>query len=775
MNSAIPEAEPNGPHTALQRADQQHALQRLADIRLAPRAEQDDEDTIDLREYWEILVRRRWTVFTVIFFVVLATLLATFLATPIYRGSLLLQIDREEGKVLEYQNLMPEDSRDANEFYQTQYELLQSRSLARRVIDQLGLQPADVDEGGEDSLLGGLKQAVKDLVAGLSGSSKTGSSAGAEQREPDLERAFLEQLTVEPVRNSRLVRIYYDSPDAAEAAAVVNAVADSFTNMNLERRFDASAYAKNFLQERLQQVRANLEDSEQRLIAYAKAREIVDLEDRLSILLQQLREMSSELNQAQAERIAAEAEYNELTQAGAYSSAKVLGSEVVRVLKERKADFEGQYQEGLKVYKPGYPKMQQLARQIAEVERGIEQEAQAIVASVKGAYQAKIREEAQLTLRVQEIKEEILALQDRSTDYQTLKREVDTNRELYDGLLQRMKEIGVVAGIGTNNVSVVDRARVPRSPYKPSLSKNLALALAIGLLGGVLLAFLFETLDDTIKVGDEVERRLGAAVLGVFPMASEKAASAEKDSVALRTFAEPQGHLAESARSLRTSLVFSTAEGAPPVLHFTSASPGEGKTTTATNTAIAFAQTGSKVLLIDCDLRNPSLHRIFSLGNDKGLTHLLAGDAKPVDVAQPTAVPRLFAITSGPLPPNPVELLSSAKMLDLLRLATERFDHVVLDGPPVIGLADALVLANLARATIFVVEPGATRKGALDGAVKRLGSANARILGAVLQKVGRSGSKYGYGYGYGYDYAYHYSYSYGEKGRGMTVPEQAAG
>ncbi len=756
MSSVEAASAPQSPSNPLLAADQRQALQRLDEIRLVPRAESEDDDVIDLREYWAILVRRRWTVLIAMALVVLVATLATFLSTPIYRGTLLLQIDREEGKVLEYQNLMPEDARNANDFYQTQYELLKSRSLARRVIEQLGLQPEEEEEG---SFLAELKRGIQEWITTATAGGQDTAGPGTAD-EPDLEAAFLEQLTVAPVRNSRLVRIHYDSPDPVEAATVTNAVADNFVHMNLERRFDASAYAKGFLEERLQQVRATLEDSEQKLIEYAREREIVNLDDRLSILLQQLREMSTELTEAQGDRIAAEAEYSEMLQQGTFSSAKVLSSKVIEILKARKVDLEGQYQEGLKVYKPGYPKMQQIRQQIAEIDRTIAQETQSIVESIKASYQAKIRAEAQLTLRLQEIKEEILALQDRSTDYQTLKREVDTNRQLYDGLLQRMKEIGIVAGIGTNNISIVDRARVPRAPHKPSLTKNLALALVIGLLGGVLLAFLFETLDDTIKGGEEVERRLDAPVLGVFPLATGKAAATSDVPAGLLTFVDPKSHLAESARSLRTSLVFSTAEGAPRVLHFTSANPGEGKTTAATNAAIAFAQTGSKVLLIDGDLRNPSLHRLFSLSNHSGLTHFLAGEVKPADIAQPTQVPRLFTITSGPLPPNPVELLSSAKMLDLLRQAAERFDHVILDSPPVIGLADALVLANLARATIFVVAPGSTRKGELDGAVKRLKSANARILGAVLQKVGRAGS--GYGYGYGYDYAYHYVYGYGD-------------
>ncbi|MEY6431476.1 polysaccharide biosynthesis tyrosine autokinase [Thioalkalicoccus limnaeus] len=736
------------------------ALQRVTEPYL-PRSEPADDDTIDLREYWHILVRRRWTLFAVLALTIVATVLVTFLSTPIYRATLLLQIDREEGRVLEFQNVTAEEARNTTDFYQTQYELLRSRALAQRVVDQLGMQPAATAETA--SFFGELKRSVRGWIAGAAASEETAAEAGRDPPTSNLAEALLRQLTVAPVRNSRLVRIHYDSPDPIEAAAVANAVAENFINMNLERRFDASAYAKTFLDEQLQQVRASLEDSERHLIQYAREREIVNLDDRLSTLLQQLGEMSSQLTRAQAERIQAEAEYAEILQQGGATSAKVLASGVIDRLKSRRTDLEIEYQEGLKVFQPGYPTMQQLQRQMAEIDQSIERETQAIVGAVQATYQAKIRQEATLTQRLQEIKDEVLALQDRSSDYQTLRREVDTNRELYDGLLQRMKEIGVVAGIGTNNISIVDRAQVPRGAYKPSLTRNLALALAIGLLGGVLLAFLFETLDDTVKTGDDVERRLGAPVLGVFPLAQGLAASGDGGNPALQTFREPQGPLAESARSLRTSLVFSTADGAPKVLHFTSASPGEGKTTAAVNTAIAFAQSGSKVLLIDADLRNPSLHRAFSLANTIGLTNYLAGDIQPADIAQPTEVPRLFTITSGPLPPNPVELLSDAKMLDLLRLGTERFDHVILDSPPVIGLADALVLANLARATVFVVEPGATRKGLLEGAAKRLSTANARMLGALLQKVGRVGSGYGYGYGYGYDYAYHYSYAYGNR------------
>ncbi|MEA3275986.1 MAG: polysaccharide biosynthesis tyrosine autokinase [Pseudomonadota bacterium] len=747
----------------LELAAQQKELQRFNEIAMAPRPERDDEDVIDLREYWNVLMRRKWTLITVLAVSMVVALLVSFLSTPIYRSTLLLQIEREEGKVLEYQSLTPEETVNAKDFYQTQYELLQSRSLARRVIDQLGLQTSNsFSQEDEASYLAGL---IRELKAKISGS----DTAQAPQ-EPDLEELFLENLNVSPVKNSRLVRINYESPDPEEAAAIANAVADNFVNTTLERRFDASSYAKTFLEERIQQVRANLEDSERRLIAYAREREIVNLDDKLDILMQKLKEMSSQLVMAEAQRIEAEAEYQEMAEDDGAGNINVLESPVIQKLKERKAELESEYQEKLRIYKPGYPKMQQLQQQIAEIRQEIAQESASIGNSVRTTFEAKIRQEAKLQMRIGEIKDEILALQDRSTDYQTLKREVDTNRELYDGLLQRMKEIGVAAGIGTNNISIVDAAEVPRLKYKPSLTKNLAIAIALGLFGGVLLAFLFETLDDTVKTSEDVEKRVGAPVLGVIPLSHAKEHGIDEEDMPLLASKDPKSPLAEAFRSLRASLIFSTAEGAPKVMHFTSPSPGEGKTTSATSTAITFAQTGSKVLLIDADLRNPSLHRAFSLHNSSGLTNYLAGDSKAAEIAQPTQVPRLFAITSGPLPPNPVELLSSAKMLDLVSLAADRFDYVIIDGPPVIGLADALVLANLASATLFVVESGGTRASPLEGSIKRLRAANAVILGAVLEKFGRGGS----GYGYGYSYDYHYTYNYGGGAEEAALPKQAS-
>ena len=754
-NTAVP-AGAVGPENQLQVQEVRQRIAQRGGYPMIPGAApglESDEDVIDLRAYWGILVRRRWTVFTVVGIAVVTALLASYLATPIYRSGVLVQIEQESGKVVEYESVTPENAGDRKDFYQTQYELLRSRSLARRVIDQLGLRSSKTFVPDAQSSF--VRDSTNSLKALISGREEREAGQNPERR---IEGQFLARLSVSPVKNSRLVKIEFESPDPEEAAAVANAVAENFVNTTLERRYEASSYAKTFLEERIQQVRANLEDSERRLIDYAKEREIINLDDKLEILMNLLKDMSKEQVTAESERIAAEVEYQQIAKSGAALTSGALESPVIQKLKERHAELTAEYQDKLKVFKPGYPEMQQIQQRIAEVERQIAEESATVGAAARVTYEAKLQHEAKITARINEIKAEILALQDRSTDYQTLKREVDTNRQLYDGLLQRMKEVGVVAGIGTNNISIVDAAEVPLGRYKPNLKKNLAIAIALGLFGGIALAFLLETLDDSVKSTDEVERRIGAPVLSLIPwMSGAKGENPEDTNYALLPFRDPKSALAEAYRSLKTSLIFATAEGAPRILHFASAGPGEGKTTSACATAITFAQSGSKVLLIDCDLRNPSLQKVFRLPNTEGLTNYLTGKMEPAQVAKPTEVTRLFVVTSGPLPPNPVELLSGARMMDLLQIASERFDYVIIDGPPVIGLADALILANLARATLFVVESAGTRAGALEGSVKRLRAANANILGAVFVKHGRGGE--GYGYGYGYDY--HYTYAYG--------------
>ncbi|KON80447.1 polysaccharide biosynthesis tyrosine autokinase [Azoarcus sp. PA01] len=708
--------------------------------------EEDDDDTIDLRAIWDTIVKRKWTVITFFAIVMVSVLTATFLMTPIYRASLTLQIERQEAKVLEYQGVTPNEMQgDTKDFYETQYELLKSRTLAQRVIDQLNLGDHPLFAEPEASPLASLK-------AFLTGGEEELVEGDAEQiRKLKLTKAFLEDLTIEPVRNSRLVKIHFDSPDPVLASRIVNAISEAFINVNLERRMDASSFAKVFLEERLQQLKVKLGETEKELVAFAREEQIVrGGEQEASVDTQVMQEFTTALAKAQQERIRAEALYQQLESGSVEGIPQVLENKVIQEFKGHKAKLETEYQENLKIYKPGYPKMVQLQSQIDEMQAKIAEELAHVRSGIRSAYQAARSQEAMLQVKMDESKRTVLGVQDRSIQYNILKREVDTNRQLYDGLLQRYKEVGVAGGVGVNNVSVVDKAEVPLQPFKPKTLLNALIAALLGLFGGIGLALLFEHLDDTIKDGESMERLLGLPVLGMVPLI-KRAGDAARELV-LEQLDDSRSGFSEAYRSLRTAMQFSTQDGIPKVLMVTSASMGEGKSTTALALAINLSQLGLKVLLVDADLRKASMHRKLGLANTAGLTNYLAGDSRPVDITQPTPYNKLFVITSGPLPPNPAELLGSAKMVALLDVAKDRFDCVIVDGPPVLGLADAPLLGSITDATVVVVEAGGTRKDFLAGALKRLRSTRTHVIGGVLTKIASRSGAQGYYYNSYYQY-----------------------
>lgn len=704
---------------------------------------------IRLREYWRVVSQHKVTILVFVFIVLLGTLVSTALQTPIFRSSVKIQIDREAAQVVDFQGVMPKESAYSYDFYQTQYELLRSRALARRVIERLGLESYSAFVGEESpSFFQQIRQWLSNLLQGKAVTPVEPDEETPEQP-PRLESLLLANLTVSPIEDSRLVVIHYDSPDPQLAARVVNALAQSFIDMNLERRFENTAYAKTFLSERIKQVRADLERSERRLVEYAGQRGIVDMEHKQGILMQKLQAVSQRMSEVEGRRIAAESTYKEMQATGIEAFSEVTENELIQTYKEKLADLEAKYAEDLNVYKPAYPKMRKLQDQIENLKAKIAHETRNIHDQLQAQFKAAVREQAMLESRMVDIKQQILDLQRRSTDYQALKRDVETNRELYDGLLQRIKEVGVAAGAGVNNVSIIDAGEVPAAAFKPNLRRNLQIALILGLVGGVGLAFLFEFLDDTVKSTSDVEQLTGLPVLGMIP---EVRQADEEESIALLSFENPKSPLAEAYRSCRTALTFATDHGVPEVLQVTSSGAGEGKTTTAINLALGFVQAGKNVLIVDADLRSPSLHSEFDLANDNGLTNYLVGDLRPRDVVQKSGLEGLYLLPSGPLPPNPAELLGSRHMDELLSSALDRFDVVLVDGPPVLGLADALVLANQCTATLLVVDAGVTRKDALRSALHRLRQARANVVGALLLKVGQGRS------GYGYDYNYHYNY-----------------
>ena len=706
--------------------------------------EPEDKDEIDLLSYWRILVKRRWTVLGALGIVVVSVLVGTLLMTPIYRATTSLQIDRETLQVVEVEGMSAVEGGRDSDFYQTQYELLRSRALAQRVASQLGL--------AEGEMLERLKppspwQALKRLFVG--GQDEVITEAEANQRDAAATAYIMRGLTVEPVRNSRLVRVHFDSPDPEFSERAANAIADAFIASNLERRFDSSSYAKTYLEDRLEELKLKLEDSERQLVEFAQQEQIVSSgEGSANLSEQNLGSLNAALADVRRDRIRAEARWR---QAQASKGTVLLGeigeNSIIKSLQERLSTLQAEYQDKLRLYKPGYPLMVQLKGQIEEVERQIAGEVANIKSAIQAEYLAAQEQERLLNEQMTGLKTEVLDLQSRSIQYNIFKREVDTNRQLYDGLLQRYKEIGVAGGVSSNNIAVVDRAQRGYK-FKPSLSKNLAMGLVAGLILGVLLALVFEYLDDTLKSPEDVEKQLGLSVLGVIPLL-------KAPMTPVRALEDPRSAFAEAYRSVRTALQFSTDSGVPRCLLVASATPSEGKSTTALTLAKNFAQLGKRVLIIDGDLRNPSLHRTLGKSNELGLSNYLAGASKATEVIQSTDTPGLMYMPTGPLPPNPAELLMGPKMLSLVSIASEKFDQVIIDGPPVMGLADAPILANLAHGTLLIVEAGETRIGVAKNALKRLHAARAHVIGALLTKFSAKHAGYGYAYG-GYNY-----YSYG--------------
>ncbi len=706
---------------------------------------QEDEESLNFKEYWAIIVRHKFTILLFTAIALVGTAIATSLQTPIYRSTVKLQIERNAPQIINFQgNATPVGIDYSYDFYKTQYQLLRSKALAKRIVEQLGLESSSQFQAKEKP---SFFRDIKNFFLGNdeSSSSRTAKPTSSES----LAYLLLANLSVEPIKDSQLINISFDSPNPELAAKVVNTLAKSFIDMSMERRFENVSYAKTFLNDRIKQVRANLEESEKKLVEYARDREVVNLDSKKTLLMQKLDALNQRMTEVESNRIRAQSMFQEMKKSGIQSFPQASENELIQTYKEKLLELETEYENKLSVFKPAYPEMRQLKRQITDLKQKISEEIGNLQAQVRADYQAAAREQTLLRKRMAEIKEQILNLQLKGTDYLVLKRDVETNRQLYDGLLQRIKEVGVAGGIDSNNISIIDRGEVPGAAYKPNMMHNLKLALIVGLIGGIGLAWLFEYLDDTIKSPADVEKITALASLGVVP---QIAVDPDTTSVALKTYEDPKSAIAEAYRSCRTALSFSSSSGTPPIIHIASAIASEGKTTTAISMALTYVQSGSNVLLIDCDLRNPSIHNELGLSNGIGLTNYLVGGSKPSEIVQKSHIDGLYVLTSGPLPPNPAELLDSDRMRQFLEAAAERFDVVIVDGPPVLGLADALILANIAKATVMVIDAGVTRAGTLKGAVQRLRQARAHLLGAILVKYGQGSS------GYGYDYHYHYNY-----------------
>jgi polysaccharide biosynthesis transport protein len=702
----------------------------------------DEPPGADLRgllfECLRIVFKRKWLILSIAIAIVSIGALRSLMITPMYTATVRIQIDAKPIKIIEGGQV--ESSEGGSDFLRTQIELLRSTAVAERVVSLARLaDDPDFFKPREFSFL----DAIRSLLRG---------AAAQGNSEPD--KAMLAQMaaymvvgsmSVRVVPGSRIVDVSYTDPVPGRAQRVANVYADAFIASNLDKRFQANVYAKAFLEDQLAQLKVRLEEAEQAVIAFAEKEEFVITNEKSSIAESNLTSANAALGAVISERIKAEQLWRQVENVDALNLPQFLLNPVIQGLRASRNTLDGEYKEKLQTFKPGYPAMVQLLSRMKEIDRQIATEVKAIKESHKAAYEQAQQQESEMRARIESLRVETLDLQRRGIQYNNLKREANTLRTLYEGMLQRYKEVDVAGGTGANNIFVVDKASPPGTPSSPNLSRSLLLSLMLGLGGGFGVAFLLERLDDAIRAPDELERLTGVPTLGVIPKVA-------KDGMAEAELLNPRSTIAEAYRSLCTALQFSTDEGLPRSLIVSSSVQAEGKSITSLAIARHFANMRLRVLLVDADLRNPSLHHKLHLGNSVGLSNYLTGELLPPQTFQATDIDKLIFMATGPLPPNAADLLAGPRLLSLISVGMETFDLVVIDCPPVMGLADAPLLSNVAAATVFVVGAGQTRPGQIRSALKRLHFARSPILGTVLTKFDARNAPYGYEYGYGYGY-----------------------
>lgn len=720
--------------------------------------DRENSPAFDLAVYWRLALKHRILIIGCFLGALVIGAALTLLMTPIYTAQATLQIDRESARVFNAEEVAPRESMiQGEEFFQTQYGLLRSRSLAERVIENLGLASSD--------------ESLKVLGVEPPAMKGTAADQAARRRAAALE-AIQENLSVSPIRGSRLVAVGYNNPNPDVSASIANGFAENFIQSNLDRKFESSAYAREFLEERIAQTKDRLESAERELVAYAADQQIINVNEpgaggssigaAQSLTSNNLVAINAALAEARAARVAAEERWRSASGSALMTLPDVLQNPTIQRLSEQRAVLSATYQQKLSVYQPDFPEMVQLKAQIDEADGQIESLAGNIRSSIRSQYEIATSQERSLQAQVSALTGDVLDLRDRSVQYNILQRELDTTRTLYDGLLQRYKEVSVTGGVTANNISIVDRASPPEKPSKPNLLMNMAMAMLLGLGIGVVAAFVLEALDETLATPDDAENKLGVPVLGVIPLLDKGQTTAE-------ALVDLRSGFSEAYYSLRTALQFSTPNGAPSSLLVTSARPAEGKSTTAYAIALNLARVGQTVLLVDGDLRNPSMHRVVGVENERGMSNLLSGSSDLLSLVQRTGLDNLSFIPCGPLPPNPAELWGSDRLRQVLAEARNSFDHVVIDGPPVLGFADSPLLAASVSGVVFVIEARGTRRGQARGALRRLKVGNARLLGLVLSKFSAKSTSYG-----GYDYAYDYNYGGDADRDGATAGAKAS-
>lgn len=694
-----------------------------------------------LLRYWQMFMRRRWLAIAIVGAALILGIVVTLLQTPSYTAEARIEIRRSQDNVANVETVTPTETDQDLEFYQTQYALLESRSLAARVVRRLGLARKD----DFFKTMGVTLDEAPSAPAGVAEAAM--GRAEAEERNRKAIDTLLDNIGISPIRGSALVDLKFTSPDPVLAQNITNAWADEFIQSNLDRRFSSSQDARDFLNQRLAELRDRLENSERDLVNYAADSGIVTLSQEQStngrtrtdrtLTIADIEALNTELATATSDRVRAESRL----QRGVDQA--MIENPTLSAMRQDRAEISAELSKLKSQFQSGYPPVKALEAQLAEINSLIGSEEGRIRNAAVTGYNQAAQREGELRRQVDQLRSKFVGEQRNSIQYNIYQREVDTNRQLYDGLLQRFKEIGV-AGVGTNNVSVIDRAELPRRPSSPSLPLNMLVAMIVGLAAAGGTVFALEQIDQSLRDPADV-RTLGLPLLGVIP-------NTDRDSI-LSGLGDRKSAIGEAYLTAQTNLGFLTDHGIPNSLMLTSTRAGEGKSTSALALSVMLARIGNRTVLIDADIRSPSINTYLDMPNDAGLSNYLSGQDDLSLLLRPAQEKNLSVITTGPPPPNAAELLSSKRFALLIEELQKMFDVVIVDAPPVLGLADVPLISRTVDGVIYTIEANGVKMRGAQAALERLRVAKANMFGAIVTKYSAH-EQAGYGYGYAYGYGY---------------------
>ncbi len=718
-----------------------------------------------LYDYLLILRKHQWLILSFMLAVVTIVAIATFRMQPVYQATARVEIDRENANILPFPGTDSYDyMMDLENYIETQSKILTSETLALQTIrnNNLSSRPEFASPNGPSEAIA--------------------SGSLANQKRPPELAGFLGSLSVKRVPSSRLMDVSFESTDPQLAARIVNAHIASYIEQNFRSKYEATTQASTWLADQLGELKIRVQRSEDARIAYERQNQIWTLDDKQNITTQRLSDVNKQLTEAQSERMRKESLYQFAKSGNLDAVPEVQGNSALADLLRKRADATSQYNDAVSQYGPNFPKVQRLQAQLKEFDQSIEKEKQKILDVLESDYQEARQRETLLTQALDQQKAETNQMSGKLVEYNILKREAEANKSLYEGLMTKLKETAISQGLRSSNIRIVDPAMIPSAPVRPAKTRNVALAFLVGLVGGIGLALMREYLDNTVKTPDDVETLSRLPSLAVVPQFAAANGNGKRPGL-LQSFASnghdkrielvaqhlPKSQMSEAFRALRTSILLSQADHPPQVILVTSALPREGKTTAAANLAVTLAQLGDKTVLVDADLRKPGVGRLLNLAGGKyaGLSSYLAGVSSLDLVSIPhPAIPNLVAIPTGPLPPNPADLLSSHKLADAIAELRTKFKFIVIDSPPVMAATDAVILSVQADGVLLVVRSGETPKEAFTRTRELLSSVKCRILGVVLNAVDSGAPDYYYSYRY-----YPYSYGYGPQ-ESADVPHQ---